>query len=332
LNEHVIIICAPSFYFLKYSQLLSSGEPKPDVKWYHGDERIKPKKGDKRIRTGYDSNNDLYVLQIESAIIEDSGQYTIKLVNELGSAKATVSVNISQDAKHEISKEAATLDDKSAIEMKTETSSKKEDNDLEIKVQWESEAAEESRAASEKQDSSKTLLGDEDEGVPVKVIDIGAPVNVITSSEDIPKKETKEKEIEEKQSLENSNKLEEKIVVHEEQKLIVTEEKSHQVKNIITIEPKPVSAVKSNLEETAEDSDSRGITKNEFAESTVESVSEETAAKSQSEEIGTQEIRKFPAFILKPDPASVQIGDDIQLKCQISGITARAGFVGCRPA
>jgi len=69
------------------------------VKWYHGDERIKPKKGEKRIRSGYDNNNDMYVLQIQSAMIEDSGQYSVKVSNEHGSVKATVRVSISKEKK-----------------------------------------------------------------------------------------------------------------------------------------------------------------------------------------------------------------------------------------
>jgi len=75
-----------------------SGNPKPEVKWYYGDERIKPKKGDKRIRSGYDINNDMYVLQIQSAVIEDSGLYSVKISNEHGSTKATVSVSISKES------------------------------------------------------------------------------------------------------------------------------------------------------------------------------------------------------------------------------------------
>jgi len=72
------------------------------VKWYHGDERIKPKKGERRLRSGYDNNSDLYVLQIQSAVIEDSGLYSVKISNEHGSAKANVSVNIIKEPNQEL--------------------------------------------------------------------------------------------------------------------------------------------------------------------------------------------------------------------------------------
>ena len=66
------------------------------MKWYRGEERIKPKKGDKRVRYGYDSHNDLYVLQIQSAQTDDSARYTVRLSNQHGSARCTVTLKVSE--------------------------------------------------------------------------------------------------------------------------------------------------------------------------------------------------------------------------------------------
>ena len=70
------------------------GTPEPEIKWYKGDAKIKPSKKDKRVRLDYDVANDLSVLEIHSASVNDAGEYIVKASNENGSAKATVEVQV----------------------------------------------------------------------------------------------------------------------------------------------------------------------------------------------------------------------------------------------
>ena len=63
----------------------STGEPTPEMSWYKGKKHIKSSKKDKRIKISFDEANKLSKLQISEAVIEDSGEYTIKIGNEVSS-------------------------------------------------------------------------------------------------------------------------------------------------------------------------------------------------------------------------------------------------------
>ena len=78
-----------SFYTLYFK-----GNPEPEIKWYKGDVRIRPRKNDKRVRLGYDTDNDVNILEIDSASIEDGGEYMMKASNDNGSAKVTIVVQV----------------------------------------------------------------------------------------------------------------------------------------------------------------------------------------------------------------------------------------------
>ena len=70
----------------------SLGEPEPEVKWYKGDKQIKPKKKDKRVKTDWDLNEDIYLLEILDCTVEDAAEYTVKATNDGGVESATVTV------------------------------------------------------------------------------------------------------------------------------------------------------------------------------------------------------------------------------------------------
>ena len=72
----------------------SIGSPEPDVTWYKDGSQIKVGKKDKRVKTEWDMATDMNILSIENVTEEDSGEYTVKVENEKGSASYTVSVNI----------------------------------------------------------------------------------------------------------------------------------------------------------------------------------------------------------------------------------------------
>lgn len=58
------------------------GEPVPEVTWYKGKKPVKKTK-DKRIKTEFDKKSKVAKLEIKEAVIEDSGEYVVKLANEV---------------------------------------------------------------------------------------------------------------------------------------------------------------------------------------------------------------------------------------------------------
>ena len=77
-----------------FINMLTLGNPKPNVRWKKGDKEIKPKKKNKRFVISWDIDNDLNTLEIKDAKVEDSGVYTIEATNSLGTVLSTVTVTV----------------------------------------------------------------------------------------------------------------------------------------------------------------------------------------------------------------------------------------------
>jgi len=304
-----------------------SGFPKPEVKWYHGDERIKPKKGDKRIRCGYDSNNDLYVLQIQSALIEDSGLYSVKISNDHGSAKATVSVNISKEAKQETSsveekQEISSLEEvkkQQSKETVTEVNKIKEGEDLETETKITKKVTlEESSESTTYRRSSRTITGEDVEEVSEtsktsrkatsrESTSPAAQQVTETASdkdawEDIPirvvtKVEVSEAGNSEQNKITSDKRKEDKVKVVKEESLSASEEESEDEEEVNKDRRKDVKVPADILSET--DGDAVPV----LSESLQPDAGQ-----------GTR-----PVFTEKPQPVSSQEGAPFNIFCKVKG-------------
>ena len=65
--------------------------------WYKGDEVLKPKRLDRRIRTDWDIDTDLQSLVIENATEADAGKYSVHVENPKGCLIITVDVIVADD-------------------------------------------------------------------------------------------------------------------------------------------------------------------------------------------------------------------------------------------
>jgi Immunoglobulin I-set domain len=66
------------------------GEPLPEATWFKGK---KPVKKSKRIKQELNAETKTCQLEILSATVEDSGEYTVQLTNEASSIKFLLPVN-----------------------------------------------------------------------------------------------------------------------------------------------------------------------------------------------------------------------------------------------
>lgn len=74
------------------------GQPPPEVKFYKGEERLKPRKKDKKLRLSYDVTDDIFVMEILNATVEDAGVYHVKAANKTGCTEAQVIVKVTVKA------------------------------------------------------------------------------------------------------------------------------------------------------------------------------------------------------------------------------------------
>ena len=78
------------------------GDPEPEVTWCKGEDQIKPKKYDKRIKIDWDMAEDLNILIIKNATAADTGDYTVIAKNKRGTARFTVTVIVGKAAEVQI--------------------------------------------------------------------------------------------------------------------------------------------------------------------------------------------------------------------------------------
>jgi Immunoglobulin I-set domain len=57
-----------------------AGEPLPEVTWFKGKKHVKKSK---RVKTDINEKTGECLLEISNATVEDSGEYTVRLVNEV---------------------------------------------------------------------------------------------------------------------------------------------------------------------------------------------------------------------------------------------------------
>lgn len=115
-----------------------TGVPEPEVKWYKGEEKLKPKKSDKRLKISYDSAAELHTVVISSATVSDTAKYTVKAVNQYGSVKASVKVEVQKvsEEKKVLAEVSVTVDE--SVREETEIHERvesKEETGLDITVQ-----------------------------------------------------------------------------------------------------------------------------------------------------------------------------------------------------
>ena len=75
------------------------GEPEPEVTWLKGDTPLKPDEIDTRIEIEFDAKDNLYILIVHNAELDDTGEYTINAENIHGSMSVTVKVIVTGFAK-----------------------------------------------------------------------------------------------------------------------------------------------------------------------------------------------------------------------------------------
>ena len=84
------------------------------MKWYKGEEKLKPKKSDKRLTIFHDLATELHTVVISSAMLSDTAKYTVKAVNKYGSIKASVKIEVkkvSEEMKEEKKEVSVTVDE-----------------------------------------------------------------------------------------------------------------------------------------------------------------------------------------------------------------------------
>ena len=248
-----------------------SGDPKPEVKWYRGEERIKPKKGDKRVRYGYDSHNDLYVLQIQSAQTDDSARYTVRLSNQHGSAHCTVTLNVTdgvtervkEEVKVEESKqEVKTEELKQEVKVKEVREERKEEVKEEVKITDESSLTlkAEERLGKDEQGAELTLSGKTDsktdsEVIVGTIIPLSATVPVKTKEGDEVGRAPGEPQAGGSTMNEEKDKVEDKQI-RDEEKVRVVEERKQEEKLSEKVEVKEVQGVKVEEKKRVEERES----------------------------------------------------------------------------
>lgn len=77
--------------------MLHTGVPAPEVKWYKGDDKLKPK-NDSRITLDFDVKLDLHILTINDTLRSDEGLYKLKVVNQEGSISVSILVTYVEDS------------------------------------------------------------------------------------------------------------------------------------------------------------------------------------------------------------------------------------------
>lgn len=102
------------------------------MKWCKGEEKLKPQKSDKRLKISYDLATELHALVISSATLSDTAKYTVKAVNQYGSVRASVKVEVQKvsEEKKVLTEVSVTVDEsvheetelREGVESKEETS------------------------------------------------------------------------------------------------------------------------------------------------------------------------------------------------------------------
>ena len=70
------------------------GDPEPEVTWYKGEKKVKPRRSDKRVRTDWDLNDDTYFLEIKDATESDAGEYTCIASSDTGTTHVVIPVKV----------------------------------------------------------------------------------------------------------------------------------------------------------------------------------------------------------------------------------------------
>jgi len=73
------------------------GEPLPDATWFKGK---KPVKKSKRIKQEVNAETKICQLEIMNATVEDSGEYTVQLTNQVSSFKLLWPISLNRAIWH----------------------------------------------------------------------------------------------------------------------------------------------------------------------------------------------------------------------------------------
>lgn len=72
------------------------GDSEAEITWFKGDQKIQPKKKDKRLKIDWDTADDLTSLSISDVTIEDSGSYLVKATTKDGTVSELVTVTVNE--------------------------------------------------------------------------------------------------------------------------------------------------------------------------------------------------------------------------------------------
>ena len=89
--------------------MTSIGDPQPEVTWYKGSKKLKPKKLDRRIKIHWDIATDLYTLEINECTLDDADDYTVRAANKHGEVSITVTVTVVVEDKDQDRQDVITI-------------------------------------------------------------------------------------------------------------------------------------------------------------------------------------------------------------------------------
>ena len=87
------MLCLSLFWFSSFPQLSFYQGERPEILWQKDGKPIEPEEHDARVKTQYQVDEGLYVLQIQDAKPSDFGDYSVCVSNAVGKAKADVIVS-----------------------------------------------------------------------------------------------------------------------------------------------------------------------------------------------------------------------------------------------
>lgn len=295
------------------------------MKWYKGDERIKPKKSDKRLRIDYDTAAELHSLEIISATLDDVAKYTMKAVNEYGSAKASVKVEVRKvsEGKKEVIKVDVVdgVDEQTQVEEKVKKTTKEEAS-VGITIKPVSSRDDQDAEGTFMITGKAPAAGDDVESS--LSLKLERPVEEEEAKSFV--KKAVKRDLKEQVAVETktvSVEVDEKVV--EDAKVSVSkikaavseessdeEEEEEEAESDEEAEKRTEAAVKKQDQEKPK--------KPESLNEAPEALSAKPVADTAVPEPQLQELAgSAPSFVIKPQPLAVVEGDTIRLHCRVKG-------------
>lgn len=276
--------------------------------------------------------DDLFMMELKNAAVEDSGEYSITASNEHGSVRASVTVQVGAGGKREKSFREEVAE---AVEVKKSFKEETSSTVTQQKQTFEADISLDSAETSFQQEdiSVEAVVGVT--GQPYVRTDVYAVGNLVGPKEEGAPSERPRNEVDgtEGSGAQDRPKLKEEISADEES------DDSENVKGIqqevVTTKRKVVKKVSKTRQQSDLDSEDRSeITEEEVSEErtvTTRTITEgeeeidvttERKTKREStmvEESGPEQKGEKPTMPIKPESVSVCEGETIVLKCRVKG-------------